>query len=96
MGDHIIINAFLTPEKGEEEHVLAALKKVQAASRQEAGCLTYDLHKSVDDDTFVLYEKWASQEALESHVNSAHYQEYRESIYGRVSNRQVAQLKAID
>jgi quinol monooxygenase YgiN len=96
MRDTIIVTAFLTPNEGQEEEVLSALKKVQAASRQEAGCLTYNLHKSVDDNTFVLYEEWANKESIEKHINSNHYQEYRDTISDRVSDRQVFKLEAID
>ncbi|MGX9134157.1 putative quinol monooxygenase [Rummeliibacillus sp. JY-2-4R] len=92
----IIVTAILKPKEGLEERLLLELKKVQAASRQETGCITYNLHKSVDENTFVLYEEWVNNEAMEEHIRSNHYQEYRENISVILSNRQVYKLKAIE
>ncbi|MCA0150768.1 antibiotic biosynthesis monooxygenase [Rossellomorea vietnamensis] len=40
------------------------LSEVQAASKEEAGCIKYDLYQS-EDQTFVLYEVWKDEEVLE-------------------------------
>jgi quinol monooxygenase YgiN len=72
--------------------LLSELKKVQAASREEAGCIKYDLHQS-EDQTIVLYEVWKDEEALEHHIQSAHYQEYRNNIADLVLTREVYKQK---
>lgn len=91
----IIITAILKPKKKLEEQLLMELNKVQEASRAEAGCISYVLHHSTEDDTFVLHETWQDQDALESHIDSAHYQEYREKTADLVSKREVFKLKAL-
>ena len=94
--ESIIITAILKPKEKYEEQLLTELKKVQKASREEAGCLNYDLHQSIDDNTFVLHEAWKDKDALDDHVQSEHYQEYRENIAELVSTREVYKLKTIE
>ncbi|TCN21171.1 putative quinol monooxygenase [Mesobacillus foraminis] len=93
--EHIVITAVLKPKEGLQGHLLSELKKVQDASREEAGCIKYDLHQS-EDLTFVLYEVWKDEEALEHHIQSAHYQEYRNNIAELVSTREVYKLKIME
>ncbi|MFD1030173.1 putative quinol monooxygenase [Metaplanococcus flavidus] len=91
----IIITAIMKPKENMEAQLLAELNKVQKASRNEAGCLNYVLHQSIEDDTFVLYETWKDIDALQSHIGSAHYREYRTNIADLVSKREVFKLKAL-
>lgn len=95
MMDPIIITAILKPKENMADRLLVELNKVQEASQAEAGCINYVLHQSIEDDTFVLHETWKDQDALESHVASLHYQEYRSNIADLVSEREVYKLKAI-
>ncbi len=38
-------------------------------TRQEAGCINYDLHVHQEDPSlFVFYENWTSKEALDKHL----------------------------
>lgn len=91
----ILITAILKPKENMEDQLLAELIKVQEASKAEAGCIKYDLHQSIEDGTFVLHETWKDTEALESHVGSSHYEEYRTNTANLVSKREVFKLKAI-
>ncbi len=95
MLEPIIITAILEPKENMEDRLLEELKKVQEASREEAGCINYVLHQSIEDKTFVLHETWEDKDALESHIASLHYQEYRKSIADLVSKREVFKLKTI-
>ncbi|MFQ3581386.1 MAG: putative quinol monooxygenase [Chloracidobacterium sp.] len=55
--------------------VQTALAELIAATRQEAGCLSYVLHVAQDDPTaFVMIERWASPEALKAHFAQPHTQ----------------------
>ncbi|WCK54871.1 putative quinol monooxygenase [Aneurinibacillus sp. Ricciae_BoGa-3] len=92
----IIITAILKPKEGFQDQLLSELKKVQLASREEIGCIEYNLNQSVEDDTFVLYEVWKDNEALDRHAGSSHYQEYRNNIKDFVSTREVYKMKTIN
>ncbi|ANU11941.1 antibiotic biosynthesis monooxygenase [Planococcus antarcticus DSM 14505] len=91
----ILITAILKPKEHMADHLLTELNKVLIASRAEAGCVSYVLHQSIEDDTFVLHETWKDKDALESHVASRHYQEYRTNTADLISKREVFKLKAL-
>lgn len=91
----IVITAILKPKEHMEAQLLAELNKVREASRAEAGCLHYVLHQSIEDDTFVLHETYKDQDALQSHIDSAHYQEYRQNTADLLAKREVFKLKAL-
>lgn len=95
MMEPIVITAILKPKENMEERLMAELIKVQEASKAEAGCLNYVLHQSIEDDTFVLHETWKDQDALQSHIESLHYQEYRTNIADLISKREVFKLKTV-
>ncbi len=53
----------------------AALGALVTATRQEPGCLAYDLHVALDDPCrFVLVERWRDAAALEAHFAQPHTQ----------------------
>ena len=93
--ESIVITAILKPKENMADQLLTELNKVLEASRAEAGCLNYVLHQSIEDDTFVLHETWKDKDALESHIDSQHYQEYRANTADLVARREVFKLKTV-
>jgi quinol monooxygenase YgiN len=60
---------------GKEAELRAAFTGLLAPTRQEPGCLNYDLHQSPDDPAkFLFHENWTSKPALDAHLASAHVQ----------------------
>ena len=56
---------------GKEAALRAALTGLLAPTRQEAGCLNYDLHASPDDPAkFLFHENWRSKADLDAHLQS--------------------------
>jgi autoinducer 2-degrading protein len=50
-------------------------------SRQEPGCLRFDVLRSEDDPThFFLYEVYRSPEAFGAHQQTAHYLRWRDAV----------------
>lgn len=94
--EQIVLNVILKPKEGKREQLLIQLKKVKDASRAEEGCVKYDLHESLLDDTFVLYEVWKDAAAVDHHIATSHYQEYREAIKDIVTSRELHRLKVIE
>jgi quinol monooxygenase YgiN len=65
--------AIITAKPGSEPIVEAALKALVDSSREDQGCISYELFASVSvPATFVTIEKWQSQEDLDAHMASAH------------------------
>lgn len=55
------------------KQVSLGLQCLLAPTRQEAGCIQYDLHQSSEDPTlFYFYEKWKDDEALFKHLKTPH------------------------
>ena len=62
------------PGKPEQREVLsAALAKTAAASRGDAGCLSYSFTVDVEDENhFISVETWADQASLDAHFTTPH------------------------
>jgi len=69
----MLINAvkYTFPEDRVDE-VEGTLRELRAASLREEGCLQFDVCRGADDaaGTFVLYEKWRDQAALDAHYET--------------------------
>lgn len=66
-----IITLQLTP--GARDEILAAAPAVQAATRDEAGCIGYDFFTCTDDpDKLVFVETWVDQTAHAHHLEQPH------------------------
>ncbi len=58
---------------GKEAELRAALIGLLAPTRNESGCLNYDVHQSVDDPAkFLFHENWTSKAHLDAHLQSPH------------------------
>jgi quinol monooxygenase YgiN len=58
---------------GMEAQFKHELTLLAAATRAEAGCIHFHPHQeSEDDQSFLLYEQWASQADLEKHDQMPH------------------------
>lgn len=71
--DAIILTAIVKAKPDEVEAVKEALLSMVEPTRQEPGCLCYNLHQSKSDPTqFMFYEQWASKEAFDAHGKTPH------------------------
>jgi quinol monooxygenase YgiN len=79
----VVARVIARPEKVEQ--VKSILTKLVEATRQEEGCITYELlqnHQDVTDFTFV--EEWESQALLEAHLASAHIAQAKSQLEGAI------------
>jgi len=66
---------------GREAELRALLTGMLAPTRQEPGCLNYDLHIAPEDPSkFLFYENWASKEHHQAHDKTPHVQNLRARI----------------
>jgi quinol monooxygenase YgiN len=69
----ITVVATFQAKPGKESELKTALIGLVAPTRQEAGCINYDLHASPEDPAkFLFHENWTSKEHLDAHLQSAH------------------------
>lgn len=65
----VAVLAKFKAKEGMEEKARQALMACIEPTRAELSCINYDLHQALDDKSmFMMYENWASKEALEEHL----------------------------
>jgi len=68
--------AVVTAKSGSEAIVEAALRELAGASKNDHGCISYDLFASESaPGAFVTIEEWESQADLDAHMASPHIAE---------------------
>ena len=78
---------------GHEVEVAEIFAKLQAASRQEPGCLMYIVHRHrTDSRRFFIYEQYRDDAALEAHRRSSHFQEYAIDALKDIGERKEGEL----
>ncbi|CQI87793.1 putative quinol monooxygenase [Yersinia rohdei] len=76
--------------------VKAAVHQVIEPSREENGNLQYDLHAESDKPgSFVFFERWVSEDALEKHNNTEHFKALVKSIEGKLESLEIKKVKQI-
>ncbi len=71
----ITVVATFQARPGQEAELKKALIGLVAPTRQEAGCLNYDLHALPEDPAkFLFHENWTSQAHLDAHLQNTHVQ----------------------
>lgn len=52
---------------------------IVADSRTEEGCINYDVHQAIDDETvFIWHETWKDKAALDAHFEFPYFKEFFE------------------
>ena len=58
---------------GKENEVRDQLLSLIGPSRQDKGCLNYDLHQAAEDPAlFLFHENWISKGHLDAHLQTPH------------------------
>jgi len=69
------------------EFIKSELIKLIEPTRNEDGCLQYDLHQDNENPAvFIFYENWESREFWQNHMESSHLKAYMETTKGSVAN----------
>jgi len=87
MSTELTIVARIQSKTQQLERVKTALLKLIEPTRIEDGCLQYDLHQdNVHPEVFVFYERWASRELWQTHMNNDHLKAYMAETEGAVES----------
>jgi quinol monooxygenase YgiN len=74
---NVILNVITTAAPGCEEALFGHLSALVAPTRAEPGCLIYELHRDPENaGKFFFYERFVSQETLDAHIASPHFQNF--------------------
>ncbi|PYT92763.1 MAG: antibiotic biosynthesis monooxygenase [Acidobacteria bacterium] len=72
--DAVTLIVILRAREGQETLLEAELRALVGPTRKEEGCLTFDLHRSVDTPgAFLLHEVWATRDAHTEHMHTPHF-----------------------
>jgi quinol monooxygenase YgiN len=83
----LTIVANITAKADNIEQVKAALQKLIATTRSEAGCLQYDLHQDNENPAhFMFYENWESRALWQQHMAAPHLAEYAAATDGAIAD----------
>jgi quinol monooxygenase YgiN len=75
------------------DEVAQIFARLQAASRQEPGCLMYLVHRhKTDARRFFIYEQYRDDAAMQAHRNSPHFQEYAIRALQDIGERKEGEL----
>jgi quinol monooxygenase YgiN len=87
--DTVHVIAIFYAEIGKADEMEAVLRDLIEPTRHEAGCIRYDLLRSLKGEQyfeFVFVEEWASEEALDAHGQTEHLQQLRGRLKGSMGS----------
>ncbi len=77
----IVVVGRVRTDADKREQLVGIGQAVAAASRAEAGCISYRLYENTEiENDFVFIEEWESDEALRQHFATAHIAEFMAAI----------------
>jgi quinol monooxygenase YgiN len=81
---------------GKESLVRAELEKLVQPTREEAGCIQYDLHIDDEDPAhFLFFENWESRDLWQAHMNSPHLSAFKAATEGSVERLEIDEMSLI-
>ncbi len=79
----IIVAGTITIDPAKADDAVAAMSKMMEATHKEAGNLAYNFARDIQDlAVFHVFEKWESEEALNTHMAEPHMAEFMEAMGG--------------
>lgn len=77
----ILVNAKITAKPGKKDRIIESAQNVIESTRQEPGCINYHLYANTEDENILMMlEKWETQEALDIHMKTDHFQAFGKAI----------------
>lgn len=81
MKNHICLSQ-MTAKKGRAQELKKALLALIEDTLKEPGCIAYELWEDLGDpNSFVMYERFVSKQALDAHVESSYVQSFIKKEY---------------
>lgn len=88
--------AKITAKEQHKETVLLELTKLIAPTRQEKGCINYDLHIDNNNSAvFMFHENWLSEQDLDAHLESNHIKQCFSIIGDMVESIELLRLTKV-
>lgn len=79
----VVVVAVLVAKPGAEGEVERLMREVTPPTHAEAGCITYAIHRDLDDPCrLVFVERWTDRASLEAHLAAPHLDNFRAGLEG--------------
>lgn len=92
----LTVVAKVVAKKDSVELLKTELLKLIAPTREENGCIEYNLHQDNDDPAvFLFYETWESEACLEKHMNTNHFKSYVNAVASMIEEKSVRKMSRI-
>ena len=86
----IVVTGLIEVGAGSVEGLVEAARTMAAATREEAGCVSYAFYQDIDAPTrFRIFEEWESEAALAAHFKAPHMAAFNQAVGG-------AEIKSIN
>ena len=97
MSEILSIVARIQAAPGAGDALETEMRVLVAKTRQEAGCICYDLHRGTEDpDVFVFVEEWESKSLWEAHMKGDAIRNFNQRIGdGMIAQGEVMQLRQV-
>ena len=90
----IVANIKAKPDR--IELVKNELEKLIDITREETGCVQYDLHQDNEKPAnFLFFENWESRELWQQHLNAQHLKDYLAATDGAVAEFSINEMTQI-
>jgi len=92
----LTIIAHIKAKSDHIERVKTELEKLIPLTRNEAGCIQYDLHRDNEDPTyFLFYESWTSREQWQAHMHAPHIAAFINNTDGALDSMSINEMTPI-
>lgn len=89
----IVLAVTWKSKAGKESETARLFATLTLHSRNEPGCLRYQVHRhKTDPRRFFIYEQYKDEAALEEHRNTPHFQEYARKQLSQIARRLEGEL----
>lgn len=79
----LVVIARAQAQPGKERDLEKALRAVAKPTRAQAGCVSFSLYRAADNPAVIVgYERWASKEHHDRHLEGAHVQTLMSAMAG--------------
>ena len=95
MSAHVIV-ALVEAKQGCEALLVQAQRELVEMARHQPGCLSYELHESLEQPgTVVFFEQWLDRASWEHHMRSPLMDAFRASAGQWIENFQLLHLRQV-
>ena len=93
---NLTIVAKIEAAEGRADFIKEELMKLINITREEEGCIQYDLHQDNENPgIFLFFENWASKELWQTHMDNDHLKAYIAATEGAVTSFVVNEMTLV-